>query len=484
MSTLHNRRTGRRAVSGKSRLRWPIWLAAVGCASLLWGQGVSNQKLDATFQAAETDYNAGRGARAAQQLESILPYAGKSFEVHELLGLSYASISQHAKALEQLRLAVQLKPDSAAGRTNLGAMLLHSGKAAEAAEQFRKALQLEPGNYDANHDLGELYANSGEVSKAQPLLAAAYRANPNAYDNGYNLAMADFLLGRLDEARQVIQDLEKEKNTGELHNLLAQVDEKQGKFLDAASEYQMAAHLDPTEDNLFDWGSEMLLHRTYEPATTIFQDAVVRYPNSARLEIGLGLALYARDKYDDAVKALLKAVALTPADPRCYYFLSKAYDSSPSQGDEVVAAFRRYAAVQPRNALAQYYYALSLWKGHRSEGSTPDLDKVESLLKRAIALNEKLPEAHLQLGDLYAGQHMYAKSAPEYVRALALNPELSDAHYRLATDYVHMGQKEKAQQEFAVYQKLRAQHLAEVDKEHAEVKQFVYSAMSEGSGKD
>jgi hypothetical protein len=43
-------------------------------------------------------------------------------------------------------------------------------------------------------------------------------------------------------------------------------------------------------------------------------------------------------------------------------------------------------------------------------------------------------------------------------------------------DYVHAGRKDLAQKELAVYQKLRAQHLAEVDKERAEVRQFVYSA--------
>jgi len=41
---------------------------------------------------------------------------------------------------------------------------------------------------------------------------------------------------------------------------------------------------------------------------------------------------------------------------------------------------------------------------------------------------------------------------------------------------VHVWQKDKAQKEFAIYQKLRAEHLAEVDKERAEVQQFVYSA--------
>jgi hypothetical protein len=42
-------------------------------------------------------------------------------------------------------------------------------------------------------------------------------------------------------------------------------------------------------------------------------------------------------------------------------------------------------------------------------------------------------------------------------------------------DYVHVGKKDQAQSELAVYQKLRAVHLAEVDKERAEVRQFVYS---------
>lgn len=472
-------------MSKKPQLGWSLslLLAVSGCTALLDAQGVPRERLDAIYQAAVADYNAGQYADAAQRLEMVLPYATKSFEVHELLGLIYASMSENSKALDQLKLAVQLKPDSAAGRTNLGTILLHSGKTALAGEQFRMALQLEPTSYDANHNLGEFYVQSGRVADALPLLATAYQIKPDAYDNSYDLAMADFQLGRLNDARQIILEIANKEDSGELHNLLAQVDEKEGKFIDAANEYAAAAHLDPTESNLFDWGSEALLHGTYDPAVAIFQAAVERFPNSARLQIGLGLSYYARDRFDQAVKALLKAAALTPADPGCYYFLSKAYDSSPNQADEVIQAFRRYAEVEPKNALAQYYYALSLWKGRRSQGSAPNLQLVETLLKNAIALNDRLSEAHLQLGDLYADQHLYEKSVPEYERAVALNPNLSDAHYRLGTDYVHLGQKEKADQEFAVYQKLRAEHLVEVDKEAAEVKRFVYSAKGAESGK-
>ena len=43
--------------------------------------------------------------------------------------------------------------------------------------------------------------------------------------------------------------------------------------------------------------------------------------------------------------------------------------------------------------------------------------------------------------------------------------------------------KDQAQKEFDVYQKLRAEHLAEVDKERAEVQQFIYSAKGTSSTK-
>jgi tetratricopeptide (TPR) repeat protein len=289
------------------------------------------------------------------------------------------------------------------------------------------------------------------------------------------ISRAYLQMGRLNDARQTAQAAVAIQNTGEIHNLLGQINEKDGKFVAAENEFEAAAHLDPSDDNLFAWGSEMLLHRTYEPAITIFKQATSRYPKSPRLFIGLGLALYSRGIYDEAVQALLTAADLNPADPRCYVFLSKAYDASPKLAERVTEAFRRYEQLRPNDALAKYYLAMSLWKGNRATGSTADLPAVESLLQKSIELNQSDADVHLQLGELYSSQHQYEKAIPEYQRSIALDPNISDAHYRLGTDYVHVGKKDEAQQEFAVYQKLRAQHLAELEKERAEVQQFVYS---------
>ena len=64
---------------------------------------------------------------------------------------------------------------------------------------------------------------------------------------------------RSNDGRQLVQGLLKKKNTAELHNLLGEIEEKDGKFVAAANEFQTAAHMDPSENNLFDWGSELLI---------------------------------------------------------------------------------------------------------------------------------------------------------------------------------------------------------------------------------
>ena len=435
-----------------------------------------NPGLNQKFQAAVAQYDAGHFPEAAAQLEALLPQAPESFEVHELLGLIYSAQSQDVKANSHLQKAVHLKPQDAAARSNLAASFMRLGKPDLAQEQFKKAAELEPGNFDANHNLGEFYVRSGKIPQAVPFLERAQHVDPSSYDNGYDLSLAYIVTGHLADARKLIHNLLQQKNTAELHNLLAQVEEKDGQFVAAANEYEVAAHMDPSESNLFDWGSELLVHRTLEPAITVFQQAVERYPSSPRLLIALGMALYSRGNYDDAVKSLLKASDLAPADPRCYFFLSRAYDSSPSQADDVIERFRRFAELQPKDAHAQYYYAMSLWKGKRAQDPTVDLRQVESLLEKSIALDATLAEAHLQLGNLYSDRGNFAVAIPEYQRTLELNSDLADAHYRLGQAYVRTGDKTRAQEQLETYQRLREQHLSDLDKQKAEIRQFVYSA--------
>ena len=460
-----------------------ILFILLACACAGPAHANQDQTLDREFQAAVAQYDSGKFAEAATKLEGLVRQVPESFDVHELLGMVYSAQSQDTAANAHFEKAVRLNPSSAPARTNLAANLVRLRRLDRAGEQFRKAAELEPQNFDTNHNLAEFYVQSKKIADALPYLERAQRLDPSSYDNGYDLSLAYLLSGRFAEARQQIQLLQKLKNTAELHNLLGEVEEKEGNFVQAANEYELAAHADPSESNLFDWGSELLLHRTLGPAIEVFQDAAQRYPSSPRLAIGLGMALYAHGNYDDAVKSLLRAADLNPSDPSCYLFLSRAYDSSPGQADDVIQRFRRFSELQPRNAQALYYYAMSLWKGKRAQDPSLDLRQIETLLKNSLDLDPKLAEAHLQLGNLYSDQSKYAEAIPEYVRALELNPDLADAHYRLGQAYVRTGQKGLAQEQLQVYQKIREQHLEDLEKQRAEIRQFVYAAKDSPSGK-
>ena len=458
-------------------------LALLACLPLAAVESDESERLDREFQAAVAQYNAGRFAEAAAQLEKLLREVPGSFEVQELAGLVYSAQSEDTRANEHLEKAVRLRPDSTAARTHLATSYARLGKLELAEKEFKKAVELEPRNFDTNHNLGELYVRGNKIAQAIPFLERAQRIHPASYDNGYDLSLAYLVTGRLGEARQQVQELLKQKSTAELHNLLGQIEEKDGQYVRAANEFEEAAHQDPSESNLFDWGSELLLHRTLDPAVEVFQQASQRYPQSPRLTIGLGVALYSRGNYDDAVKALLKGTDLSPADARCYFFLSRAYDSSPNHAEEVIQRFRRFTAVQPDNGRAFYYYAMSLWKGRRTQDPDLDLKQIESLLTKSIALDPKLAEAHLQLANLYSDQGKYADAIPEYERARELNSDLADVYYRLGQAYVHTGHKDRAQEQFEVYQRLRAEHLADLDKQRAEIRQFVYAAKDSPSAK-
>jgi tetratricopeptide (TPR) repeat protein len=341
-------------------------------------------------------------------------------------------------------------------------------------DMLKQAVALRPDSFEANHRLGEFYLRVGRLKAGIPYLEKAQRVNPAHYVNGYDLALAYLETGDFSNASRQIRGMLGRQNTAELHNLLGETEEKAGDYGAAANEYQLAAHLDPTEKYIFDWGNELLLHRGYEPAVKVFSSGVERYPQSAMLHIGLGVALYSLSSYDEAAKALCRATDLAPTDPRPYLFLGKMFDISLSQTDEVTKRLKRFAETQPRNALASYYYAMSLWKGQRGQGLKANMNQIASLLERSASLDPKFPDPHLQLGILYAGEQRYADAIREFKDATRLKPDLADAHYRLAQAYSRTGAKDLAGKEFELYQRFHRQEMSEDEKRRKAAGQLVF----------
>jgi tetratricopeptide (TPR) repeat protein len=429
--------------------------------------------LSRQFQSAVAYYQHQQYARAGQVAGRLLQQVPNSFDVNELMGLIYAAQYKPAHASRYLAKAVRLKPGSAEARMYLAATLTALHQYARAEGEFKKAVELEPAGYDTNHNLGEYYVTAGRLPEAIPYLRKAQQIEPASYNNGYDLALAWIKSGEYGEAKAEVQRLLRYKNAGDLHSLLAVADEKTGQYLQAAKEYELAARMSPTEQNIFAWGTELLLHHTLEPAVQVFQRGVDIYPRSAELQVGLGIALYSQTHYQEAVNAFCRAIDLDPSDPRPYQFLGKIYDVSPLQAQAVTARFARFAELQPHNPQALYNYALSLWKASRMESKSVDLQKVESLLENAVQLDPGFAEGHLQLGMLYFRQHRYPDAILQYRQAVRLEPDLADAHYHLGETLVRTGRRVEAQQEFRIFARLHAEQVQEREKQRSGIMQFV-----------
>jgi tetratricopeptide (TPR) repeat protein len=271
--------------------------------------------------------------------------------------------------------------------------------------------------------------------------------------------------------RSLREAITREPNNAALHHSLGDAEEKLGSPVEALREYQRAAELEPSESYIFDLGDELLTHGAAEQAVEVFTRGARLFPRSSRMLLGLAVACYSKSAYDQAREHFFAAADLNPADPTPYLFLGKVQSGAISQSDGFAERMERFVKLHPENAWANYYCAISIWK--RSEDTTT-VARAQSLLETAVRLDPQLGAGWLELGVLHADRREDAQAIAAWQRAIAASPRMEQAHYRLAQAYLRMGEPAKAKREMELFEQLSKASAAELDRERAAVKQFVF----------
>jgi tetratricopeptide (TPR) repeat protein len=343
----------------------------------------------------------------------------------------------------------------------------------ESESHLRAALVGAPGSFEANHQLGEYYLQAGNFRESVSPLQAAYRIDPANRGNEYDLARAYEETGDLAQSRDHVQKLLAHQDDAGLHRLLGELDEKMGDPLAAVHEDEQAVRIDPSEQNYFAWGSELLLHRAVWQAAEVFRNGTKVYAKSARMWTALGTALFAGALYDQAADSLCHASDLDPADTEPYLFMGRIEMAAPKPLPCIEPRLARLLQQQPGNSLANYFYAMAIWKRQQQPMDHDALLQVETLLTKAVAIDPKCADAYLQLGILSASQRNFEKAIGLYTKAIEVDPQLGEAHYRLGVAYDRIGSPEKAKQEFQLHDEIEKLQAAAVERQRREVKQFL-----------
>jgi Flp pilus assembly protein TadD len=159
--------------------------------------------------------------------------------IYNDLGFVLERLGMPEQAAHEFRKALELDPESASARYNLGASLVRSGEFAEAERHLRRKNP----NTQTYTALGVALWQQGRVAEGVSNLRAAIEADPkNAapYD-----ALGTILVqqGKLEQAASVYRDLIRNRPSAAAHQELAQVLTRLGRTEEARKEMEMAKAL-------------------------------------------------------------------------------------------------------------------------------------------------------------------------------------------------------------------------------------------------
>jgi tetratricopeptide (TPR) repeat protein len=191
----------------------------------------------------------------------------------------------------------------------------------------------------------------------------------------------------------------------------------------------------------FDAARPLLDQQKFTEAAGILKEGAARLPNSAQLELALGVADYGLRRFDDAADAFLRTIEIAPETEQPYSFLGRILDQIPSRLPQVTERFAEYEAAHPASAAGYLLHAKAL----DAQSLSPEM--ALRLLEKSIAMNAGDASAHFEMGTVLDRLQRFADAVAEFQRVAELAPLDAAAHYRLARDYDRIGKHEAAQAE-------------------------------------
>jgi serine/threonine-protein kinase len=290
--------------------------------------------------------------------------------VHITMGMVEAGMGQYEKAEPELRLALKLEPRNADAYRELAAIYEAMRQPDKAEKTFKKAIDLRPRDWWSLKQLALFYYRTGKYSDAARYFRDVIVFTPDSANAYSNLAGACLQLNRKAEAVDLLRQSIDIEPTANACNNLGVLYYFDGRFADAAAQFETARDLNRTYSIY--WGNLADAYRwapgladkapnTYEEAIKRTQEEIRTNPRSAAAHARIAMywaalgfmekdaAAAAADRRQ-AASEIARAISLDPSDGGVQYRAALVYE----QGDRrelAVAALR--SAIRSRYSLEE-----------------------------------------------------------------------------------------------------------------------------------
>jgi len=455
-----------------------VWIFVLPALVLLYpiqinsqsSQNSANAGMERDFQEAMAAQDRGDLERAQTLLFKLHNAHPGIFAVDESLGLLLASRGDVSRALPLLEAAVREQPSSDAAHANLGAALYSLHRNQRALEEFQQTARINPRNVSAQQSLGRIYMESHRPDESAKALEQAQRLKPDDPDLKLDCITALLAANRLTEAEKMLATVPGSDRSARAQSLLGEASEKAGKFHEAGEYFAHAVELEPSEENAWMLGVEFLRHWTFDAAATEFEAASAKFPDSKRIRLGLGSALFGAAQYAKAIPVFADLLGNEPENAMYAEMLGFSCNAPSDVISPRCKALVIYAQAHPADAKAATYAASFLRAQNEDD---QNLNIARELLVRAIAADPKLPEAQFQMGVILQNRSDWKGSIPYLERAVKLKPDFAQAHYRLARAYWRTGRTKEGQVQMDLQKKYARQEQEDLDRRLKQITRFV-----------
>jgi tetratricopeptide (TPR) repeat protein len=283
---------------------------------------------------------------------------------------------------------------------SLGQVFTVTGKTAEAVEELKRALQLAPNSDEGYRRLGIAYRSLGNKTEALQAFQRAVDANPYYWFNYNELGKTLYRYGENQQALKVFQrvtelapnNMQGWANTGNIEYRL-------GKWNEAIAAYKKALELQRSDVLYSNLGTSYFFLGRYDEARTNFEKAVDMSPHRADLAGNLADCyrwLGERDKanatYDRAISLAYQSLQTNPRDAKTLGYLGLFYSK---KGDTTngLEFIHRAREVDPTDVNFLYEQAvINTLANHMPEA----LQSLREALSKGYSVRETFSDPELK----------------------------------------------------------------------------------------
>jgi tetratricopeptide (TPR) repeat protein len=433
--------------------------------------------------------------RYRESLDAIAPLTSKDSlyalpaQAWLVEGLDYVETNQLPEAIQALRRAIELNPESGTARLALGDALARSHDLEGAVEQYNEQLRRTPNVADAWYKLGFAYAQlakdatsqflrlypqdpvgqqlkaagliaSGDYAGALRILFSLLQRNPSQAGLCAELGVALLGLGFPQTAeKQFRKELVRNPHSPEALFGMAQVMALRGNWDAVSGNLEALSRFNPRElARLFEVPPPAVLRQAWERGQIVIPAHFAQTPGAQVWESWLREA---GPNMDSLLKNDKRTCpeAVTPAQlepgvwvpEACYLELADQLRKQKglSQTQTVKLAETELRLGDPESASVTAQHALKL---QPSDGWAMYwlVQSYDALAYQAFLKVSKLePDSarvHQMLAKYYADRHETSRAVAEYEAALKLSPDLPDLQLGLGSAYWEAGDWDRAEQ--------------------------------------